>query len=200
MRSFTFRSLAALTLAIAASLAANVPAAAQAPATDTPSTDAPATAKPAPVEAFTIGEIRNLHRCGSLFIAGQPTPADIALLTKHGVKCVINYRTDGEVTWDEKGAVESQGIQYISLPYGTIDSLTDEVFAQTRKLFLQFQGQPILAHCGAAPRVAAVWLAFRVLDEKVALETALAEAEKLGLKSKGLRERALEYIKAQQAK
>ncbi len=154
--------------------------------------------KPAPVQPIELGEIQNLHRCGNLFMAGQPTPADFLLLKQQGVKCIVNYRTDGEVNWDEKSAAESHGIEYISIPYGTIDSLTDDVFEKSRELLRKQKGQPLFLHCGAATRVAAVWLAFRVLDENVPLDTAVAEAERVGLKSKALRARSLEYIKSQQ--
>ena len=48
-----------------------------------------------------IGETRNVHQCGSIYLAGQPTEDDIAKLKKAGVKRVITLRTDGEVDWDE---------------------------------------------------------------------------------------------------
>ena len=154
-------------------------------------------AQPSPVEPAEIGEIRNVHRCGTLLMAGQPTVADFELLSKQGVKCVVTFRTEGEVSWDEQAAVEKAGMEFKAIPYATIDSLTDEVFAASRKVLKENKGQPLLLHCGAATRVAAVWLAYRVLDEQVSLEKALAEAEKIGLRSKALRERALEYIEAQ---
>lgn len=154
--------------------------------------------KPAPVKPIELGEIQNLHQCGNLLMASQPTPADFLLLKQRGVQCIVNYRTDGEVTWDEKSAAESHGIEYISIPYGTIDSLTDEVFEKSRELLRKHKGKPLFLHCGAATRVAAVWLAYRVLDENVPLDTAVSEAEGVGLRSKALRARSLEYIKSQQ--
>lgn len=175
-------------LALAALLLCQAPAVAQKPI------DA---GQPAPIQPVKIGNIDNVTRCGSLLMAGQPTPEDIALLKKNGVKCVVTFRTEGEVSWDEKAAVEAAGIDFKAIRYGTVDSLTDDVFDSSRKLLREYKGQPIMLHCGAATRVAAVWLAYRVLDEGVDLKQALAEAEKVGLRSKGLRDRAVTYIQQQ---
>src|SRR6056297_3264703 len=154
-------------------------------------------AQPAPVEPVKIGEIYNVHRCGPLLMAGQPTPQDLLLLSKLGVKCLVTFRMEEEVDWDEKAAAESAGMEFKAIRYGTIDSLTPDVFAATRKILRENQAQPLMLHCGSATRVAAVWLAYRVLDEKVDLEQAVKEAEKIGLRSKGLRAQALKYIEAE---
>lgn len=163
--------------------------------------DPAAKASVAPIEPATLGDIRNLHRCGSIWIASQPSQADFARLKEQGITCVVTFRTPGEVEWDEAAEAKRLGMEFREIPYGTVDSLTDDVFAQTREL-LKSQGksQPIFLHCGAAVRVAAVWLTYRVLDENVPLAQAELEAEKMGLRSKALKERALQYIATQQNK
>ena len=42
----------------------------------------------------SLGNTRNVHTCGSLFLAGQPSPADIGVIREQGIKCVITLRTD----------------------------------------------------------------------------------------------------------
>lgn len=163
--------------------------------------DPAAKASVAPIEPATLGDIRSLHRCGSIWIASQPSQADFARLKEQGITCVVTFRTPGEVEWDEAAEAKRLGMEFKEIPYGTVDSLTDEVFAQTRELLKsQEKSQPIFLHCGAAVRVAAVWLAYRVLDENVPLAQAELEAEKMGLRSKALKERALQYIASEQAK
>jgi uncharacterized protein (TIGR01244 family) len=157
-----------------------------------------APSEPATVQPSELGDIYNLHQCGNLLMAGQPTPEDFALLKEQGIQCVVTFRTEDEIDWDEQAAVEAAGMDFKAIRYGTLDSLTDDVFAASRKLLRENKNQPILLHCGAAVRVAAVWLTYRVLDEGVELEQALAEAQKIGLRSKALRERAVRYIEEQQ--
>jgi protein tyrosine phosphatase (PTP) superfamily phosphohydrolase (DUF442 family) len=163
--------------------------------------DPDAPSEVAPIEPVTLGDIRNLHRCGSIWIAGQPSQADFARLKEQGITCVVTFRTPGEVDWDEAAEAAKLGMMFKEIPYGTVDSLTDDIFTETRSLLrMQAKSQPIFLHCGAAVRVAAVWLAYRVLDEKVPLAQAELEAEKMGLRSKALKQRALQYIASQQSK
>jgi protein tyrosine phosphatase (PTP) superfamily phosphohydrolase (DUF442 family) len=151
----------------------------------------------ASVESRELGEIYNLYQCGPLLMAGQPTVADIGLLAKEGVKTIVTFRKPGEIQWDEKSEVEKNGLKYLEFPFAAIEELTDEVFNESRKLLCENGDTPILLHCGAAIRVAAVWLPYRVLDQEIELEIALLEAEKMGLKSPKLRERAVKYIESQ---
>ncbi len=164
---------------------------------DDPETPADAVAV---IESMQLGDVKNLHRCGTIWISGQPTKADFALLKEQGITCVVTFRTDGEIDWDEADVVAKQGMEFKKIPYASTDSLTKEVYAQTREILRAQESKPILLHCGAAPRVLAVWLAYRVLDQHVPLQQAQEEAEKMGLRSKALLEKTLEYIRDEQTK
>lgn len=59
------------------------------------------------VVEHSLGETRNVHRCGNLYLSGQFTEADIAQLKECGIRRVISLRTEGEVKWDQRGALES---------------------------------------------------------------------------------------------
>ena len=145
-----------------------------------------------------LGETRKVHRLDDLFVSGQFSEADIAKLKEAMIERVITLRTDHEIDWDEKTAIESAGLSFVKVPFRTADDLTDEVFDTVRGL-LKDDSQPTLLHCGSANRVGGVWLTYRVLDEGVELETALAEAKTIGLKNAAIEERALDYIKRQQS-
>lgn len=153
--------------------------------------------QPPEVEKAEFGEVRVVYKCGNIWMASQPSAADLQLMAERGITCVVTLRTDEEVAWDEQGTAEALGLDFRKFPISSIESLTDDVFAQTRKLFQQRASEPIFVHCGAAVRVAAVWAAYRVLDQGVALETALVEAEKIGLRSPKMQARVKEYVESQ---
>ena len=150
-----------------------------------------------PVSAAKLGNTKNVHQCGNLFLAGQFGNDDISEIQNEKITRVITLRTDGEIDWDEKTALTASNIEFIEVPFRSPDSLTDGVFDKIREL-LNDKSQPTLFHCGSANRVGGVWLPYRVLDEGVKLETALAEAKEIGLRTPFIEEKAIAYIKRNQ--
>jgi ubiquinone/menaquinone biosynthesis C-methylase UbiE/protein tyrosine phosphatase (PTP) superfamily phosphohydrolase (DUF442 family) len=139
-----------------------------------------------------------VHQCGDLFLAGQFAKDDIETIVEQEITRVITLRTEGEIDWDEKSALEAANMELVEVPFRSPDSLTDEVFDKVRML-LKDQSKKTLFHCGSANRVGGVWLPYRVLDQGVDLETALAEAKEIGLQTKFIEEKAIDYIKRHQA-
>ena len=150
------------------------------------------------VKRSELGETRNVHVCGSLFLAGQFSEDDIEKIKAAGIKRIITLRTEGEIEWDEESAVADAKLEFIKVPFRSSESLTDDVFDEIRKL-LNDDGQTTLLHCGSANRVGGVWLPYRVLDQKVPLDRAIKEAQEIGLRNEGYEKRALDYIKRKQA-
>ena len=148
--------------------------------------------KAAKVEKAKLGDTRNVHRCGELFLAGQPTKDDVEIIKKAGIKHVITLRTEGEIEWDEAADFKKAGLDFTVIPFRKPDSLTDQVFDDVRKALRK--ETPTLLHCGSANRVGAVWFAFRVLDQKVDAETAMKEAKEIGLRNEGYEKRARDYV------
>lgn len=144
-----------------------------------------------------LGQAKNVHRLDDLFFAGQFAEDDIANLKEQTITRIITLRTEGEIDWDEKTAVESAGIEFIEVPFRAPETLTDEVFDKVREL-LKDKSRKTLFHCGSANRVGGVWLPYRVLDEGVDLQIAVAEAKQIGLKTPFIQEKALDYIQRQQ--
>jgi protein tyrosine/serine phosphatase len=54
--------------------------------------------------------------------------------------------------------------------------------------------QPVFVHCGSANRVAALWLAKRMLVDRWDQARALEEAKMIGLTSEALEKFALDYV------
>ncbi|MBI5758292.1 MAG: protein tyrosine phosphatase family protein [Planctomycetales bacterium] len=155
---------------------------------------------PPKLEACKIGKAQPSHRLGNLYLAGQPQAEDFQLAKEQGIKTVLNLRKKEELTWDEEAAVKKLGLTYINLPFASPAELKDEVFDQARKVLRDKERQPLLLHCASANRVGAIWLAHRVLDDKVPYEQALDEARKVGLKAPPLEEAAKNYISRVQTK
>jgi SAM-dependent methyltransferase/protein tyrosine phosphatase (PTP) superfamily phosphohydrolase (DUF442 family) len=157
---------------------------------------APPATDSSPVEAASLGQTATVHRIGTLWTAGQFEPSDLDEIRSAGVERIITLRTPGEIEWDEKQVIEDAGLQYIEIPFAGPDELTDDIFDAVRDLLRESDQKPTLLHCASANRVGGVWLAYRVLDQKVTWETALSEARTIGLRTDGYIERAREYIDA----
>ncbi len=152
---------------------------------------------PSEIIASQLGGAKNVHRRDNLYFAGQFSTDDIASLQAKNINRVVTLRTDGEVDWDEQAALKAAGIKFLKVPFGSPEDLTDDVFDRTRELFGD-KSQVTVVHCGSANRVGSVWLPYRVLDEGVSIETALAEAKEIGLRAKSLEDKAIDYIKRMQ--
>lgn len=150
------------------------------------------------VKPAKLGNTKNVHTCGDLFLAGQFAVDDLKLMKEKGFKRIITLRTEGEITWDEKAKVEEAGMKFVEVPFRAPEQLTDEVFDKIRML-LADKETTTLFHCGSANRVGGVWLPYRVLDEGVELKTALVEAKEIGLRTKFIEEKAIDYIERTQA-
>ena len=107
---------------------------------------ATATERQPAIENFTLGETRNVHRCGKLFLAGQPKPGDLAGLKTHGIVRIVTLRQDGEIDWDQATAVKAQGLEFINVPFRAPSTLTDEVFDRIRGLLRETAKKPTLLH------------------------------------------------------
>jgi uncharacterized protein (TIGR01244 family) len=141
-----------------------------------------------------LGDTKNTHRFGDIILAGQPGESDLQIASSIGVKTIVTLRHPDEVTeFDEQQATVSAGMNHISIPFKPVEELTDDVFNNVRKQ-LKSAPRPIMIHCGSANRVGAVWIAYRVLDEGLSYEQALAEAQEIGLRSSEYRLRVEEYI------
>ncbi|MCB9909330.1 MAG: hypothetical protein H6829_03575 [Planctomycetes bacterium] len=185
-----------LALSIAACNASETqkaPEAAPAPAAE-PSHKAITTAE---LEPYTCGTIQRMHTLGGVFLASQPAQDDFAQAQMGGVKTVINMRKPAEMAFDEAATVEGLGMAYFNPGWNGPEELTDEVFQSYRDM-LNTAERPILLHCGSANRVGAVWLPWRVLDEGVSVDAALAEAKEVGLKTPEYEAKALDYIRRMQ--
>ncbi len=152
------------------------------------------------VDEAALGGTKNVHVYGNLFFSGQFGADDIAAIKAAGVQRIISLRTEGEVNWDEKKAVTDAGLEFSNVPFRGADDLTDELLGSLRQTLRKSADTKTLLHCGSANRVGAVWLAYRVLDEKAPLDKALVEAKTVGLRNPALQDRTIAYIQKEAEK
>ena len=159
---------------------------------------APQAAPPAaatPAEEGPEGVINYTRIDATVACAGATPPEAMAELKARGFASVINFRTAGEqgATVDAgQAAAEAAGLRYHHLPFR-------EPSAEVAEAFLATVGdpsnQPAFIHCGSANRVGAMWLIKRVKQDGWTVDDALAEAQTIGLRSEGLTEFALAYVR-----
>ena len=151
-------------------------------------------AKVAQLEPYTCGSMQRLHTIDGIYLGSQPAQADLTQAKEAGIKTVVSLRHTAEVKdWDEAAWVREQGLLWIQIPWNGPEQLTDEIFDRSRET-LRSAEKPMLVHCGSGNRVGAVWIAFRVLDEGVALEAAVTEAKTIGLKTPEFETKARDYV------
>jgi len=150
--------------------------------------------KKSELQKKNLGEMRPMHALGDVYLAGQPTPADLAIFKQQGIKTVITLRKAHEIPWDEAAAVKQLDMKFVRVPFQQPAELKPQVFDKVLKMLRDKKRGPTVLHCGSANRVGAIWYAHRILDGKLSPEAALKEAKVVGLRTPALLERAKAYV------
>jgi protein tyrosine phosphatase (PTP) superfamily phosphohydrolase (DUF442 family) len=138
---------------------------------------------------------RNVHVAGDVVLAGQPSEDALVELSKRGCKTVVSLRMVGEERYDEASICERLGMKFVRLPIGNPGDINEELVSSVCEILCSAKpGAGVLLHCASANRVGAVWLAHRVKQGRMAVSHARAEAAQVGLKTKELEEKSLEYL------
>lgn len=154
--------------------------------------------KPPTLTKSELGATRNVHAFGKTMLCGQPSAAEFAEAKKRGIKTVITLREKSEIAWDEAALLEQLGLNFYQLGFRAPDSLSPAIIEKTVTIMGDPKRTPVMLHCASANRVGALWLAHRVLNDKIDVETARKEAKTVGLRTPAYEERILSYIKQKQ--
>jgi uncharacterized protein (TIGR01244 family) len=136
----------------------------------------------------------NYYAVGEYRLAGQPNEEGLDHFKADGIRTVINLRTPEELPdFDEKLAVESRGMAYVSIPV-TSQKTTD---ATVEKFLKGLAGaeKPVVIHCRTAGRVSGLWAAYLALEKGVPPAEAMALAAKSGLKAGPFKDFIEDYLK-----
>jgi uncharacterized protein (TIGR01244 family) len=128
-------------------------------------------------------DIRNFLQVTPEFCTGgQPRIEHYARLKADGVKAVLNLRQPTEHRAEEEmQAVEAAGLKYFNIPVN-YQNPSDADVDQFLKITDDPANRPMFIHCTAAIRVGAFWMIRRVLRDGMAIDAALEEAKKVGLR------------------
>ena len=133
------------------------------------------------VDVTEVVEAGEVAPVGGITSSGQPTAAALEVFARSGYKVVIDMRGPEEDRGmdDFEGAVEANGMEYVSFPVVGPDAIS---FDTARKLddLLQGLDGPVLMHCGSGNRVGAV-LALRESLAGADDETAIAYGRDAGM-------------------
>ena len=134
------------------------------------------------IKSVQVGDMSQLTRIGNVWLAEQPTKDDLIWIRDNYVTVVIDTRLRSEDRdFDERAYVVGLGMGYRAEPLNTNMDYSIDYFDRARKTLVARRSVPTFIHGKTADRAAAVWLPFRVLDDRVPYSEALAEAKIAGL-------------------
>jgi uncharacterized protein (TIGR01244 family) len=126
--------------------------------------------------------------------AAQPSEEQLRELAEAGYRAIVNLRTDAEMTFDQRGLVESLGMEYYSIPVGAAEDVSEAGARRLDQILADVDG-PALVHCASSNRVGALFAVRAALIEGASEEEALAKGRSAGLTS--LEPRVREVIGAE---
>lgn len=126
--------------------------------------------------------LMNAHKISNdIWVSGQPTSAQLALIHAAGVKTLVNLCPSGECGWDEQHEAERSGLAYSSIPISNGNDLSREAALQLHQTLVNCT-KPVLVHCGSSNRAGALFALKSFYAEGCDIETALQQGRAAGLK------------------
>jgi uncharacterized protein (TIGR01244 family) len=145
------------------------------------------------VDTEAVAAAERVEPAGKVTSAGQPDKAALEVFAGSGYRAVIDLRgADEDRGYDERDAVESLGMNYVSFPITGTGDIDFDKAAQLDAL-IESQEGPVLVHCGSGNRVGAM-LALIDSLEGASDKAALATGREFGLT--GLEDTVRERLEA----
>jgi protein tyrosine phosphatase (PTP) superfamily phosphohydrolase (DUF442 family) len=128
-------------------------------------------------------DFRNLYRYQNFYIGGQPSYETMIWLRSHGVKKIINLRSERENTdftgtsFNEEVMARKSGMEYCQVP---VDGLKDYTPQRLNDLtgFLN-RNDTILIHCASGYRATDFFMAYLIRDRGYTVNDAVEIGKKL---------------------
>ena len=113
-----------------------------------------------------------------LYRGAQPTDEGFVELKKLGVGIIVNLRHEADMIARERGVVEKQGMQYVSIPWrGKLDPQTEQI-AQFLRLLQANSDKKVFVHCERGSERTGVMVAcYRISHQHWTSDQALNEME-----------------------
>ena len=131
-----------------------------------------------------------------LLAGGQPSAQHLAAFKKAGGVAVIDMRDPMEPRpFREPETAQTAGLDYYNVPVPH-DPGPDETLDRIRQLIVELTAQgPVLAHCASGNRTGATLIPYLMLDKGMSEEDAVTAAMRMGTRSAGLIEWALDFAR-----
>jgi protein tyrosine phosphatase (PTP) superfamily phosphohydrolase (DUF442 family) len=126
---------------------------------------------------------KNVQQFSSKFIiGGQPNENDLVILSKNGVKTVINLRGVDEFNgFDEQAKVETLGMNYIAVPINGTSGVNKENLALFTTAILN--KEKAFVHCASGNRVGAMFALDAHFNHDKNIDEAITTGKSSGLTS-----------------
>lgn len=130
---------------------------------------------------------------------GQPGPEHLAALRRAGCQVVVDIREAMEPRpFAVPDAPVAAGLEYRHIPVGH-GPVADATFTRLLDTVRELVGRrPAFIYCNSGSRVGAALLPYFLLEQGMEEAEAVALAMRMGLRSAGLLEQALEYARGRQ--
>lgn len=132
------------------------------------------TGTPSPLDIPRFVKVKN-----GLAFGRQPFPDGIVWLKQAGFKKVVHIAGSAELDDAAQRLFEREGIQYISLEV-LPENFDAALVTRFAGAFADAETTPVFIYDRDGSRLGSLWMAHRVLNEKVTLSQAKSEAESLG--------------------
>tara|TARA_R110002124_G_scaffold121285_11_gene279624 strand:- start:1323 stop:1811 length:489 start_codon:yes stop_codon:yes gene_type:complete len=109
-----------------------------------------------------------VSRHGDVWLASQPSEADLDAWAAAGVGLVVNSRTPEETAslpFDMRAAAESRGMRYAELPIGGASGASPALTGELARLLEASEG-PVVLHCRSGTRSAHLYAAYLVTGDR----------------------------------
>jgi len=138
---------------------------------------------------------------GSFATGAQPAQTAFAKMAANGFHSFMSLRTpaEGIDLERERLLVEKNGLRYFNIPVVS-SAPRKEQADEFIQIVNEKANHPMLIACASANRVGAFMMIYRVVGQGWSEQKALAEANRIGLRSETLKRFAREYIAQRNAK
>jgi tyrosine-protein phosphatase SIW14 len=144
----------------------------------------------APADPESLPRFRQV--APGIYRGGQPKERGYEWLKQHGVKTIINLRSER----DERRQVESLGLHYVYLPMDARDEISPDAIQNFLSIISDPARQPVFVHCQrGADRTGFMVGVFRIAKQGWTPEQAYDEARDIGMRwwYRGLKRQLFEF-------
>jgi protein tyrosine phosphatase (PTP) superfamily phosphohydrolase (DUF442 family) len=136
-----------------------------------------------PMRSADLGQLHSVSINSAAWIGSYPTAEDLDLARRRGIRTAIDLSAPDEApSYDVAETCRKLGIEYVALGVENKSSIADErvdlVIGELRRR----AKEPMLLFCADSSRAAMLYAIHRSVDDGLALDQALIEARRAGMK------------------